>query len=47
MVAGAEADADTDARAVCARAIEKTLGGAPFQVMDWYELNRAVFPSKP
>ncbi len=38
---------DVDHADQVARAIEKALGGAPYRVMDWYELNKAVFSAKP
>ncbi len=34
---------DIDQSAQVARALEQALGGSPYQVMDWYELNRQFF----
>jgi ABC-type lipoprotein release transport system permease subunit len=34
---------DIDRSDEVARAIEGALGGAPYQVMDWFELNRGLF----
>ena len=34
---------DLDRSSEIARTLEKSLGGAPYQAMDWYELNKQLF----